>query len=50
MCPAEQREGMKKAVSKMKGGKAAGPSSIVVEMLKASCETGTETVRTGKIL
>ena len=31
---------VKKAISKMKSGKAAGPSSIVVEMIKAAGETG----------
>ena len=30
---------MKKAISKMKSGRAAGPSGIVVEMSKASGET-----------
>ena len=32
---------MKKAISKMKSGKAAGPSGIVVEMIKAAGDTGT---------
>ena len=31
---------VKKAISKMKSGKAAGPSGIVVEMIKAACDTG----------
>ena len=31
---------MKKAISKMKSGKAAGPSGIVVEMIKAAGDTG----------
>ena len=30
----------KKAISKMKSGKAAGPSGIVVEMIKAAGDTG----------
>ena len=34
-----------KAVSKMKCGKAAGPSGIIVEMLKAAGEKGVELVR-----
>ena len=31
---------VKKAISKMKSGKAAGPSGIVVEMIKAAGDTG----------
>ena len=31
---------VKKAISKMKLGKAAGPSGIVVEMIKAAGDTG----------
>ena len=31
---------MKKAISKMKSGKAAGPSGIVMEMIKAAGDTG----------
>ena len=33
-----------KAITKMKTGKAAGPSGIVAEMLKASCDTGARLV------
>ena len=31
---------VKKAISKMKSGKAAGPSGILVEMIKAAGDTG----------
>ena len=31
---------VKKAISKLKSGKAEGPSGIVVEMIKAACYTG----------
>ena len=36
---------VKKAISKMKSGKAAGPSGIVVEMLKAAGDTGATMIR-----
>ena len=36
---------MKKATSKMKSGKAAGPSGIVVEMIKAAGDTGATMIR-----
>ena len=36
---------MKKAISKMKSGKAAGPSGIVVEMIKAAGDTGATMIR-----
>ena len=36
---------VKKAISKMKSGKAAGPSSIVVEMIKAAGDTGATMIR-----
>ena len=34
-----------KAISKMKSGKAAGPSGIVVEMIKAAGDTGASMTR-----
>ena len=34
-----EREWVKKAISMMKSGKAAGPSGIVVEMMNASVES-----------
>ena len=48
---------VKKAISKMKSGKAAGPSGIVVEMIKAAGDTGatmiqdlaTAIIRDGKV-
>ena len=36
---------VKKAISKMKSGKAAGPSGIVVEMIKAAGDTGATMIR-----
>ena len=36
---------VKKAISKMKLGKAAGPSGIVVEMIKAAGDTGADMIR-----
>ena len=36
---------VKKAISKMKSGKAAGPSGIVVEMIKATGDTGATMIR-----
>ena len=36
---------VKKAISKMKSGKAAGPSDIVVEMIKAAGDTGATMIR-----
>ena len=36
---------LNKAISKMKSGKAAGPSGIVVEMIKAAGDTGATMVR-----
>ena len=36
---------VKKAISKMKSGKAAGPSGIVVEMIKAAGYTGATMIR-----
>ena len=36
---------MKKAISKMKSGKAAGPSGIVVETIKAAGDTGANMIR-----
>ena len=36
---------MKKAISKMKSGKAAGPSGEVVEMIKAAGDTGAIMIR-----
>ena len=36
---------VKKAISKMKSGKAAGPSGIVVEMIKAAGDTGATMTR-----
>ena len=36
---------VKKAISKMKAGKAAGPSGIVVEMIKAAGDTGATMIR-----
>ena len=36
---------MKKAISKMKSGKAAGPSGIVVEMIKAAGDTRATMIR-----
>ena len=36
---------MKKAISKMKLGKAAGPSGIVVEMIKAAGNIGATMIR-----
>ena len=36
---------VKKAISKMKSAKAAGPSGIVVEMIKAAGDTGATTIR-----
>ena len=36
---------LKKAISKMKSGKAAGPSGIVVEMIKAAGDTGATMIR-----
>ena len=36
---------VKKAISKMKSGKAAGPSGIVVEMVKAAGDTGATMIR-----
>ena len=49
---------VKKAISKMKSGKAAGPSGIVMEMIKAAGDTGatmirdlaTAIIRDGKVL
>ncbi|KAK4310061.1 hypothetical protein Pmani_018347 [Petrolisthes manimaculis] len=40
-----EKEMVRKAVSKMKKGKAAGPSGVVTEMLKASGETGIEMIK-----
>ena len=39
-----QREWVKQAITEMKCGKAAGPSGIVAEMLKASGERGVDLV------
>ena len=39
-----EREWVKQAISKMKSGKAAGPLGIVVQMMKASGETGIDLV------
>ena len=36
---------VKKAISKMKSGKAAGPSGIVVEMIKAAGDSGATMIR-----
>ena len=36
---------VKKAISNMKSGKAAGPSGIVVEMIKAAGDTGATMIR-----
>ena len=36
---------IRKALGKMKGGKAAGPSGIIAEMLKAAGEEGIELLR-----
>ena len=36
---------MKKAISKIKLGKAAGPSGIVVEMIKTAGDTGATMIR-----
>ena len=36
---------VKKAISKMKSGKAAGPSGTVVEMIKAAGDTGATMIR-----
>ena len=36
---------VKTAISKMKSGKAAGPSGIVVEMIKAAGDTGATMIR-----
>ena len=36
---------VKKAISKMKSGEAAGPSGIVVEMIKAADDTGATMIR-----
>ena len=36
---------VKKAISQMKSGKAAGPSGIVVEMIEAAGDTGTSMIR-----
>ena len=36
---------MEKAISKMKSGKAAGKSGLVVEMIKAAGDTGATTIR-----
>ena len=36
---------VKKSISKMKSGKAAGPSGIVVEMIKAAGDTGATMIR-----
>ena len=36
---------VKKAISKMKSGKTAGPSGIVVEMIKAAGDTGATMIR-----
>ena len=36
---------VKKAISKMKSGKVAGPSGIVVEKIKAACDTGATMIR-----
>ena len=36
---------VKKAISKMKSGKAAGPSGIVVEMIKVAGDTGATMIR-----
>ena len=36
---------VKKAISKMKSGKAAGPSGIVVEMINAAGDTGAIMIR-----
>ena len=36
---------VKKAISKMKSGKATGPSGIVVEMIKAAGDTGATMIR-----
>ena len=36
---------MKKVNSKMKSGKAAGPSGLIIEMFKASSETGIHLVK-----
>ena len=35
----------RKTISKMKSGKAAGPSGIVVEMIKAAGDTGATMIR-----
>ena len=36
---------VKKAISQMKAGKAPGPSGIVVEMIRAACDTGASMIR-----